>query len=93
MVQGQRRFVVQQDVPELSCDDLNCLNAAVVAATQRLRADGHYVACLQTLYVPDTERWIAVFAADVPDSVCRAMRIAQLPAEEVLEAITMAVVG
>jgi hypothetical protein len=92
MVPGQRRFLVQKDVPELTSDDLNGLNAAVVAATRRLRADGHDVACLHSTYVPATEQWIGVFAAETADSVRRAMTIAQLPAEAVHEAITMTVV-
>ena len=45
--------------------------------------------CMRTIYLPSMERWIAVFAADAPDTVQRAARIAQLPPGEVHEAIEM----
>ena len=44
---------------------------------------------MRTIYLPSTERWIAVFAADAPDTVRRATKIAQLPPGDVHEAIEM----
>jgi hypothetical protein len=48
---------------------------------------------MRTLYLPSTERWIAVFSADAPDTVQRAAKIAQLPPGEVHEAIELAEVN
>ena len=89
MLPGLRRFVVERRVPEMSADDLAVLHSALSEATHRLSADSTRVMCMRTLYLPSVERWIAVFAADAPDAVQRAARIAQLPPGEVQEAIEM----
>jgi hypothetical protein len=81
--------VVERRVPEMSSEDLSGLHSALADATQRLSADSSRVACLRTIYLPAMERWIAVFAADAPDTVQRAAKIAQLPPGEVHEAIEM----
>lgn len=89
MSQEVRRFVVERRVPEMTSDDLAGLHSALAAASHRLSADSGQVVCIRTIYLPSTERWIAVFAADAPDTVQRAARIAQLPPGEVHEAIEM----
>jgi len=89
MPQGLRRFVVERRVPEMTSDDLAGLHSALAEATHRLSADSNRVVCMRTLYLPSTERWIGVFAADAPDTVQRAAKIAQLPPGEVHEAIEM----
>jgi hypothetical protein len=89
MPKARRRFVVERRVPEMTSDDLAGLHTALAEATLRLSAEDHHVECMRTLYLPSTERWIAVFAADAPDAVQRAAKIAQLPPGEVHEAIEM----
>jgi len=87
MLQGLRRFVVERRVPEMTSDDLAELHSALSEATQRLSVDSSKVVCTRTIYLPSMERWIAVFAADSPDTVQRAAKIAQLPPGQVHEAI------
>jgi hypothetical protein len=87
------RFVVERMVPEMTSADLVALHSALAEATQRLSADSNHVACVSTLYLPSMERWIAVFAADAPETVHRAAKIAQLPPGEVHEAIEMTSFG
>lgn len=89
MRQGLRRYVVERRVPEMTSDDLDGLHAALAEASHRLSANSRDVVCMRTIYLPSTEQWIAVFAADAPDSVQRAAKIAQLPPGEVHEAIEM----
>jgi len=89
MLQGLRRFVVERRVPEMTSEDLAGLHSALSEATQRLSVDSSKVVCMRTIYLPSTERWIAVFAADAPETVQRAAKIAQLPPGEVHEAIEM----
>jgi hypothetical protein len=89
MPQALRRFVVERRVPEMTADDLAGLHSALAEATLRLSAESNHVVCMRTLYLPSTERWIAVFSADGPDTVQRAAKIAQLPPGEVHEAIEM----
>jgi hypothetical protein len=89
MQQGLRRFVVERRVPEMTSDDLAGLHSALAEATYRLSADSNRVVCMRTLYLPSSERWIGVFAADAADTVQRAAKIAQLPPGEVHEAIEM----
>ena len=92
MVLGQRRFVVQQRVPELTHAELVSLHTAVEAATRRLRANGRDVICLDAFYLPATEQWIAVFAADAVHSVRRAMAMAQLGPAAIHEAVATSLV-
>jgi len=89
MRQRLRRFVVERRVPEMTADDLDGLHTALAEASHRLSLDGREVVCMRTIYLPSLERWIAVFAADAPDSVQRAAKIAQLPPGDVHEAIEM----
>ncbi len=89
MLQGLRRFVLERRVPEMTSDDLAGLHSALAEASHRLSVDSTKVVCMRTIYLPSSERWIAVFAADAPDTVQRAARIAQLPPGEVHEAIEM----
>jgi hypothetical protein len=89
MLQGLRRFVVERRVPEMSSDDLAGLHSALAEATYRLSAGSSPVVCMRTIYLPSSERWIAVFAADSPHTVQRAAKIAQLPPGEVHEAIEL----
>jgi hypothetical protein len=89
MLQGLRRFVVERRVPEMSSEDLSGLHSALADATHRLSADSSQVACVRTIYLPATERWIGVFTADASDTVQRAAKIAQLPPGDVHEAIEM----
>jgi hypothetical protein len=90
MLQGLRRFVVERRVPDMTPDELLELHSALTDATHRVSVDNARVVCTRTLYLPTTERWMAVFEADALDSVKRATRIAQLPAGDVHEAIEMA---
>jgi hypothetical protein len=89
MLPGLRRFVVERRVPEMTSDDLLGLHSALEDATARLSVESATVVCMRTIYLPSMERWIAVFAADAPDTVLRAAKIAQLPPGEVHEAIEM----
>jgi hypothetical protein len=89
MFQGLRRFVVERRVPAMSSDDLSGLHSALAEASHRLSADTSAVVCVRTIYLPATERWIGVFAADSPATVQRAAKIAQLPPGQVQEAIEM----
>lgn len=89
MVQEFPRFVVERLVPEMTSADLVGLHSALAEATQRLSADSTQVACLSTIYLPSTDRWIAVFAADAEETVQRAAMIAQLPPGDVHKAIEL----
>jgi hypothetical protein len=89
MLQAQRRLVVERQVSGMTSDDLAGLHSALAEATRRMSVDNSLVVCLRTIYLPSLERWIAVFAADAPNTVQRAAKIAQLPRGEVHEAIEL----
>jgi hypothetical protein len=92
-MEGLRRFVVERRVLDMSSDDLLELHCALEDASHRLRSDNRRVLCMRTFYLPETERWVAVFEADAPDDVQRAVKIAQLPPGAVQEAIEMTSAG
>jgi hypothetical protein len=59
-------------------DDLRDLHVALELTSARLSAAGQQVFCLRSSYLPDVERWAAVFVAEDPEVVRHVAHIAQL---------------
>lgn len=72
-------------------DDFRDLHAAVELASARLSAAGEQVVYLRSSYLPDEQRWAAVFVADTPDVIRHVAHIAQLSSVAVHRAVELRV--
>jgi hypothetical protein len=86
-------YVAECAVCGLDRNDLRDLHAALELASTRLSAAGAQVAYLRSSYLPDVERWAAVFVADEPDVVLHVAHIAQLSPVTVHRVIELGVTG
>jgi hypothetical protein len=72
-------YLAERPVPAMTTAELEAVETVLVAASRRLTASGSPVRLLRTTYLPTGPRWTATFSARHPESVHRAIEIAQLP--------------
>ena len=74
-------------------DDLRDLHVALELTSVRLSSAGEKVVYLRSSYLPDVERWAAVFVAADPAVVLHVAHIAQLSSVEVHRVIELGAPG
>lgn len=88
---GRRFFVVDRVLPAVGEPDLQAAQRALDEAGRRLSADGKWVCCVHSTYVPSQRRWLCLFAASSAQVVRLAHEIAQIPVSRVDEAVELPV--
>src|SRR5689334_20137541 len=91
LVQEMRTYLAECTAHGLDEGDLRDLHCALEWTSARVSTAGRSVVCLHSTYLPDVERWTAVFMADDPDLVLRVTNIAQLSSVRVHRALALVV--
>lgn len=84
-------YVAECAASGLAEDDLRDLHAALERTSARLTGAGQQVVYLRSSYLPEVERWAAVFLAEGPDAVRHVTHIAQLSSVAVHRVIELGV--
>jgi hypothetical protein len=93
LVHPLRTYLASWAAHGLDEDDLREIHSALGRTSAQVSAAAGSVVYLRSSYVPDLDRWVAVFVADEPDLVLRVTTIAQLPSVEVHRAVELVVSG
>ncbi|MFF4763474.1 nickel-binding protein [Streptomyces sp. NPDC001292] len=88
---GRRFFLVDRVLPTVGESDLQAAQRALDEAGRRLTADGEWVCCVHSTYVPSQRRWLCLFTASSAQVVRLAHEIAQIPVSRVDDAFELPV--
>ena len=91
LVQEMRTYLAECTAHGLGEGDLRDLHCALEWTSARVSTAARSVVYLHSTYLPDVERWTAVFLADGPDLVLRVTSIAQLSSVAVHRAFALVV--
>jgi hypothetical protein len=91
LVQEMRTYLAECTAHGFDEGDLRDLHCALERTSARVSTADRSVVYLHSTYLPDVERWTAVFMADAPDLVRRVTDIAQLSSVEIHRALALVV--
>jgi hypothetical protein len=82
-------YLAERYEPGATGDQVGADAVRLAAATRRLRADGHLIEFLGSTFVPGDEATLSRFASSSAELVETAHRLASVPVERVVEALSL----
>jgi len=82
-------YLAERYDPGATDDQIGADAARLDAAAQRLRAEGHLIEFLGSTFVPGDEATLSRFMSNSAELVERAHRLASVPVERIVEALSL----
>jgi hypothetical protein len=82
-------FLAERYEPGVTGDQVGADAARLAAATGKLRSQGHLIEFLGSTFVPGDEATLSRFASSSAELVETAHRLASVPVERVVEALSL----
>jgi hypothetical protein len=82
-------YLAERYDPGATGDEIGADAARLAAAARKLRADGHQIEFLGSTFVPGDEATLSRFASSSAELVETAHRLASVPVERVVEALSL----
>jgi hypothetical protein len=82
-------YIAERYEPGATGDRIGADAARLAAATGKLRAEGHQIEFLGSTFVPGDEATLSRFASSSAELVETAHRLASVPVERVVEALSL----
>ena len=82
-------YLAERYDPGANGDQIRADAARLATAARKLRAEGHLIEFLGSTFVPGDEATLSRFASSSPELVETAHRLAAVPVERVVEALSL----
>src|SRR5881396_1937485 len=82
-------YLAERYQPGATGDQVEADSARLAAATEKLRADGNLIEFLGSTFVPGDDATLSRFASSSAELVETAHRLASVPVERVVEALSL----